>query len=71
MSAPECEQPRGERWATCIEFLADGFINVLDLCPVCTRAVMNALDGIAGPLVWHPTFRDRAAGEAPNAVPGA
>jgi hypothetical protein len=46
---------------TCIESLADGGNTPQDLCPPCTRAFMAALDGITGPLRWHPAFHERAA----------
>lgn len=45
---------------TCIQALADGWITLPDLCPFCTRQVMAALDGIAGPLVWHENYAKRA-----------
>lgn len=47
---------------SCIERLAAGWINPPDLCPVCTRAFMSALDGIAGPgsLRWHENYVARA-----------
>jgi hypothetical protein len=63
VSAPECRRPAGRQ--TCIEALADGWINAPDLCPVCTRAFMDALDRIAGPLVWHQAYLNRATKE-PN-----
>lgn len=64
MSAPrpaDCQKPRGP-WGSCIQALAAGWILVSDLCPVCMRAFMSALDGIAGPLEWHQGYRDRVAG---------
>lgn len=45
---------------TCLEALADGWVGAPDLCPVCTKAFMTALDGIAGPMTWHPNYRARA-----------
>lgn len=67
MSAPECRSQRGmtDRMPrplrqTCIEALADGWIGAPDLCPTCTRAFMTALDGIGGPLKWHPNYLARA-----------
>lgn len=58
MSAPDCRRP--SRTGSCIEALADGWILPSDLCPVCTRAFMTALDSIAGPLVWHRAYTERA-----------
>lgn len=58
MSAAECRKPTS--WGSCIEALADGWINPPDLCPECTAAFMDALDGISGPLVWHPNYSTRA-----------
>lgn len=58
-SAPSCEKP-GSRWSTCLAYLADGWITPSDLCPACIRAFMVALDGIAGPLTWHPGYRKQA-----------
>lgn len=58
MSAPECR--RTPRAGTCIEALADGWINAPDLCSTCTRAFMDALDSIAGPLVWHQAYTTRS-----------
>lgn len=55
MSAPECRKPQ-----PCLSALADGWINATDLCPACTQAFMDALDGISGPLTWHQAYRDRA-----------
>lgn len=58
MSRPACSRPR--RTGNCIEQMAGGWHGVPDLCPACTRAFMTALDGIAGPLVWHQAYLDRA-----------
>ena len=58
MTAPACQKPRPP--GTCIERLADGWCLPSDLCTPCTRAFMAALDGIAGPMVWHPNFTERA-----------
>lgn len=44
----------------CIPDMTDGWINPADLCPPCTRVFMQALDGIAGPLVWHSDYAERA-----------
>lgn len=46
---------------TCIEAMADGWCLFDDLCPACLRKAMTALDGIDGPLKWHPGYAARAA----------
>jgi hypothetical protein len=46
---------------TCLQSLAEGWITPSDLCPVCTSAIIAALDGA---MAWHPNFRDRAAAES-------
>jgi hypothetical protein len=56
---PECQKPTVG--LSCIERLADGWLLPSDLCPACTAAFMAALDGIAGPLVWHANYTARAA----------
>jgi hypothetical protein len=66
MSAPECAkfctlECRRPKRTTCIEALADGWINPPDLCGPCTQAFMVALDGIAGPMKWHHGYTARAA----------
>jgi hypothetical protein len=58
VTAPACSKRRAP--GTCIEQLADGWCLPADLCPSCTQAFMAALDGIAGPMVWHQNYRDRA-----------
>lgn len=59
MSA-ECRRLTQVKRLTCIQDLAHGWINATDLCPSCTRAFMAALDGIAGPPVWHRAYAERA-----------
>lgn len=59
MTAPQCRKPR-PAIDTCVAALADGWIVPADLCPACTRAFMDALDKLGGPLVWHPNFAARA-----------
>lgn len=55
----ECRRP-SPAGKSCIEALADGWIGAPDLCPACTRAFMDALDSISGPLVWHKNYTARA-----------
>jgi hypothetical protein len=62
VSAPECLKRAA--WGTCLEGLADGWHGAPDLCPACTRALMTALDGIAGPMVWHSAYLTRATNTA-------
>lgn len=65
MTAPRCPRPDGLNGGlTCIEALADGWITSQDLCAVCTRAFMTALDGISGPLLWHEHFHKRASADS-------
>lgn len=59
MTAPECRTP-APSGKSCLEQLANGWINPPDLCAACTRAFMDALDGITGPLVWHDNYSSRA-----------
>lgn len=60
MTAPDCRDLRPE--GTCIPRLAAGWIEVGDLCSVCTSEFMDALDRIDGPLVWSEGFQRRAVG---------
>lgn len=46
---------------TCIEAFADGWCLADDLCGHCTRQLMEAVDGIAGPLKWAEGFLARAS----------
>lgn len=61
-TALQCGKPRLQNTgpASCIEDLAAGWIGAPDLCPACTQAFMTALNGIAGPMTWHPNYRTRA-----------
>jgi hypothetical protein len=45
---------------TCLQALAGGWNLTNDFCPSCTRQLMAALDGIGGPLRWHPAYLGRA-----------
>lgn len=75
MTAPECRYlagmgdlaPRGKRM-TCIQSLAEGWINPPDLCPACTQAFMTALDGIDGPMVWHHNYLERVKADGTDAT---
>jgi hypothetical protein len=52
--------PLAGRRVPCLDALALGWSLPTDLCPDCTRAFMDALDGISGPLEWHENFSRRA-----------
>lgn len=60
--AAECarSRPSSPGWETCLHALAAGWVGASDLCGPCTRQFMAALDGLAGPLVWHPDYQERA-----------
>lgn len=70
MSLPECVRDNPHQVPnpkTCIEHMADGWINPPDLCSTCTQAFMAALNWVAEPvtLKWHSSYVDRAAEQAP------
>lgn len=46
---------------SCLHALAGGWIGATDLCPVCTRRFMAALDNAVPDLDWHENYRRRAA----------
>jgi hypothetical protein len=48
---------------TCLQSLAAGWINPPDLCPLCTRLLMMALEWVTSqrePLTWHQAYQERA-----------
>jgi hypothetical protein len=61
--AERCTGISTRHGSTCVQWLAEGWVTVCDLCPRCTRRFMAALDSAAAadePLAWHRAYRERA-----------
>ena len=47
----------GRRLTSCVDAMAEGWINVTDLCQNCTRWLVRTVDQAAGrKLQWHEVY---------------